>query len=371
MKKQVIMISTDIYPSKTGGLEIFNFHLFRSLKNDSSIDFQFFTTCKKSISKGRNFNKINYGLFGLQRFGLGGISGFLSIILSKRIKIKKIDKIYIGYTSSFSLRYIVMLLLFKFLLNKNYILHIHGGRMKSWKKKDLNFILFKNAYKIAGVSNLICSEYSKRTKTKVDFLPPSVPIQSRSIDINLFKRKLKIPLDSKIILNVGSIKKLKDPGTLLKAFDLLSEDIIKKYNPHLVFCGDGPLLNFMKKKSASLNNAKNISFLGNIKYENIDEYYQISDIYVIPSHFEGNPISLNHALNRNLICIGSDVNGINSVIKNNINGYLFQKNNFTELKNILEDILNNFSYHKKTLKKNKSSKYNYQDFIKEFKIYIS
>ena len=50
MKKQVIMISTDIYPSKTGGLEIFNFHLFRSLKNDSSIDFQFFTTCKKSIS---------------------------------------------------------------------------------------------------------------------------------------------------------------------------------------------------------------------------------------------------------------------------------------------------------------------------------
>ena len=126
----------------------------------------------------------------------------------------------------------------------------------------------------------------------------------------------------------------------------------------------------MKKKSASMNNAKNIIFLGNIKYENIDEYYQISEIYVIPSHFEGNPISLNHALNRNLICIGSDVNGINSVIKNNINGYLFQKNNFTELKNILEDILNNFSYHKK-LKKNKNSKSNYQDFIKEFKIYIS
>ena len=46
--------------------------------------------------------------------------------------------------------------------------------------------------------------------------------------------------------------------------------------------------------------------------------------YVIPSEFEGMPKTLLEAMACGLVCIGTNVNGINEVIKDGVNGFLAQ-----------------------------------------------
>src|SRR5699024_8476320 len=72
---------------------------------------------------------------------------------------------------------------------------------------------------------------------------------------NKLRKKLGIDKNDKVFLVVGSMISRKDPITIIKAFNKLSEE-----NYKLLFLGDGPL--FKKSKEFATNS--NILFLGNI-----------------------------------------------------------------------------------------------------------
>ena len=56
------------------------------------------------------------------------------------------------------------------------------------------------------------------------------------------------------------------------------------------------------------------------------EYYQLSDIYILPSHHEGLPTTLMEAMSCGLPSVVSDIGGCRDLIQHDIHGYLCKVN---------------------------------------------
>ena len=140
----------------------------------------------------------------------------------------------------------------------------------------------------------------------------------------------------KIILCVARLCFPKNQDLLIDAFVKL---IYLNKEWKLVFVGDGEnhkRLNF-KVKNLGLQN--NIIFCRATK--NINLWYQKADIFAFPSFFEGFPNALAEALSFGIPCIGlKNTLGVNSLIKNKINGFLVDStpDDFSKaLKILMED----------------------------------
>ena len=93
--------------------------------------------------------------------------------------------------------------------------------------------------------------------------------------------------------------------------------------------GKGPETNNLKELSIRLNINQNICWINN--YENIKDIFLLSDIFVLPSEYEGLGLVLLEAMSSKTPIIASKSSAIPEVIQNNYNGYLFQKNNSRNL----------------------------------------
>ena len=340
-KKKYLFYCPGIYPEKTGGMEIYYYYLFRNIQNKYKNEKWFLmTSSKKLASNNKNYIYSNNKLFFISRFGIGAFSTLIYYTFSKKFNWRKFTTLVVPYTSNFKFNILPFLLL-KFFFNVKYIIHIHGGRMEKWKYSFVQKLFFKNALNIFGVSNAIVKEYSERINKKVKILPPLIPFIKNKDDNFTIKQNIKIEDFDKIILFVGSIKPLKCPNILVEAIEKIGLKFLKKHRVCCLFLGDGPMKNELNNYIIKNNLDKNIKFLGNIDNQIISKYYSLSDIFVIPSLFEGNPISLFEAQFNGLVCVGSNVKGINDVIRNNKNGLLFEKNNSEELSKILKRIILN------------------------------
>jgi len=121
------------------------------------------------------------------------------------------------------------------------------------------------------------------------------------------RTKLGIKHDVVIVGWLGRITRIKRP-------DLVVE--LAKKNPELIFLmgGDGDLLNDIKGHSPG-----NLLTVG---WSNPELIWGASDIAILTSDNEAQPISLVEAASAGLPLIAFDVGSINGVIVNNENGYL-------------------------------------------------
>ena len=62
------------------------------------------------------------------------------------------------------------------------------------------------------------------------------------------------------------------------------------------------------------------------------------DIYVLPSYFEGLPVSILEAMAMGKPIIATNVGGIPSIVQNGYNGWLFSPGKFNELNKIFDEI---------------------------------
>lgn len=106
----------------------------------------------------------------------------------------------------------------------------------------------------------------------------------------------------------------------------------------ILLVGSGALFNEMNELVKKKQLDKNIEFAGYT--ENVYQYLQISKIFVLPSIYEGNPISILEAMNCGLPIIASNVGGIPDVVKDGRNGLLIDPNNETDLYLKMKKLLN-------------------------------
>lgn len=140
------------------------------------------------------------------------------------------------------------------------------------------------------------------------------------VNSNLFKpnnnkkylrEKLKLPDEDIIILSFGRLTEHKQPLELIEIFAIINNYM---NNITLVVCGDGDLLKNVKNrvKEKSLDNVK---ILGHINHKEAPSIYACSDYYIIPSKYEGQPLTLLEAMASGLKCIVSDIPTLKSIVE--------------------------------------------------------
>lgn len=131
-------------------------------------------------------------------------------------------------------------------------------------------------------------------------------------------RKLhKLPIGVHLVGSVGRLVPVKNHLGLVTAF---SE--IKKRVPdaHLAIVGEGELKDIIVTHAGDLGIADAVSILP--ATPDIAQFYRALDLFVLPSHSEGLPLTLLEALAAGLPAVASEVGGIPEIIKDGVNGRL-------------------------------------------------
>jgi len=231
-----------------------------------------------------------------------------------------------------------------------------------WKRivaKFIEKIAYKDADKI-----ILTSEKDKRfVVKKFEIKPEKVEVIPNYIDIDLFK-PLNLLKEKNNLIFVGRLEEEKNLFNLIEAIAMLP---VK-----LVIVGRGSLKEKLKS-FAKEKNAK-VEFKESIPNEKLPEELNKSEIFILPSFYEGCPKVLLEAMACGLPCIGTNVEGIKDIIKHRENGYLCEPDAKSIKKAILE-ILNDKNLKEKisqNARKTILEKFSLEKILeKEIKIYQS
>ncbi len=326
---KILMISPGIYPNTTGGMEIYNYHFINEmskLKQDVSL----------LTRNGKGINLIKqYRLYT-------GNPSLHTLQIIWHLIFHKYDIVHIPYTSNSTLAYPIFY--YKKINSKfNYVIYIHGGGMREWDKPKIHKEFFENAKQIIAISDPMVEEYSKRVCKKIKKILPIIPFGEPDASKEILRKKFSLKKEEKILIYVGSLKTIKGSDFLVDSFITLGREFFDKYKIKMIFIGDGVLKEELEHKIKNNHLSDNVIFLGKKSREEIPNFLAASDVFVNASHFEGAPLSIIEALTRGLIILSTNVSGINNLIHNRINGFLFEKNNYDSFKSSLVELLTNYT----------------------------
>lgn len=192
-----------------------------------------------------------------------------------------------------------------------------------------------------------------------------------SIDSVDIKKELGLSENDFIVGNIASLCKRKGQSNLIKAFHLIIDKI--PYAKLIFVGGDDPAY---KKELLSLVCSLGLSdkvlFLG--KRENIVDYFNIIDIFVLSSLSEGIPLVMLEAMFMQIPVIATEVGGVSEVIANNENGILLKSNDVEGLANAILELFNNRQEQKRLACEGKRTvleKFSAQRYVKQLEgLYI-
>lgn len=194
--------------------------------------------------------------------------------------------------------------------------------------------------------------------TRSKFCIKNIILSSKKIKV-LFNPYLKkiynfklIKTPKKIIFSAGRFTKQKNFSCLIEAYKIISQ--IKKYKDYkLIICGSGTEELILKKKIIDYN-LRNKIFIYSWN-NNLKNFYLKSQLYVLPSLYEGMPNTLIDAINYEIPIISSDVSGVADLIVNPKSYQIINKINKYNLASSIIKALEDYSSLKrnsKILKKN-------------------
>jgi len=171
----------------------------------------------------------------------------------------------------------------------------------------------------------------------------SMTIIQNGLDVRRFRKRLMGAEDQQlkekyshyepVFLSVGRYAEQKAHRDLIVAMDEASERLS---DAHLLLVGHGDL-------ERSLRNMVNERDLGDTvtvtgKVPMIHPYYSIADVFVLPSLYEGLPITVLEAMAAKLPVVGTNVPGIRELVVDSITGRLIPPNKPAKLAAALGDM---------------------------------
>ena len=98
---------------------------------------------------------------------------------------------------------------------------------------------------------------------------------------------------------------------------------------HLTFIGDGPLEDEVRRMAADRGLSGRVDFLG--VRNDVDSILARSHIFVLPSNWEGFPLTILEAMRAGLPVIASDVGGVREAVVDGVTGYLVPRDDVQAL----------------------------------------
>ena len=284
------------------------------------------------------FNKSNslYHFTSIAHLNL--VSIFCSFFTKKNINIivRESNVSFKCFNLRDKIKKLILTYLSKFLYKKTYKIIAISDAVQAYIIKDLNI----SSSKVIKINN------------PINYL--DIKSKSNKIIYHRFFGK-----NAKVILTVSSLTKQKNIPLLLFAF----KNILKKINANLLIIGKGSEYRNLTNLVNDLKLTDNVDFIGNI--DNPYPYMKKSDLFILPSFYEGLPNVLIEALACHSNIIATDCPGGSSEIIKNY-GILAKCNDLSDL---TSKIISFFDTYKNTT--NVNSRYKDFSIEKQFSKYES
>ena len=142
-----------------------------------------------------------------------------------------------------------------------------------------------------------------------------------------------------IILYAGKMMPRKRPDDLLRAYMQLSPDSQAEPHPYLLFVGDGEMRRDLET-TAEFTGWKSIIFQGFKNQTEVAAFYDLCDVFVMPSATEPWGLAVNEAMNAGRAMVVSDHVGCGpDLVRNGDNGFVFKAGNVADLSRVLREAL--------------------------------
>lgn len=130
------------------------------------------------------------------------------------------------------------------------------------------------------------------------------------------KNKYSIPEDSKVLVTAGILNRGKNLEALIESLPR-----VEVKNIYVLIVGDGSTRadfhykDFLQKLAKELGVERKVIFTGWLEKEELWKIYLASDLFILPSLSEGMPNAMLEALGSGLPCMGSNIPGIEDILK--------------------------------------------------------
>ena len=258
---------------------------------------------------------------------------------------------------------------------KNIIIDIHHPPINFFSK-----IAIKRFIKSSNVKNIICNSagtykhINANNIKKAKILPNGVDLKKfdKAYDLEILRKKLKINKNIKIVSYIGNLYQGRGIEMIIK---------LSKHFENLFFLlVGGEKSDIENYRNLLSEENKNILFTGHILQSDIVKYYKLSDFLIIP--YENNftikgsinaatfssPIKLFEHLASEKPIIASNIDSINSILKDGQDAILVSEGDFEEYVKKITNLVNDEKLQKKLSEnaKKKSLKFSWINRAKGF-----
>jgi glycosyltransferase involved in cell wall biosynthesis len=253
------------------------------------------------------------------------VNRFLSpIFYSIYAKAKKEDRIVIGngYTFGDDITWVHF-------LRRGALKYLHdilsSNEIRKLRRESyVEELMLETSKKLWAVSNLVkrvlIEEYSI-CEDKIFVLHNGVNIEKyHPLDEERrlkLREILKLPHNAKVLLFVGANPCTKGFHRILHALKLIES--IERRNYVLLAVGFNP-----DAEIRALTSDLNVKFLGKKQEEELITYYQIADIFILPSYYDSFPLASLEAMACGAIPIVTPTVGTADIIVNGVNGFIIR-----------------------------------------------
>ena len=217
------------------------------------------------------------------------------------------------------------------LFHKKILIHEHGGDFQSFyynKNNESGRRLIRKTLNKAQVFVVLSQEWAEFFKPIVN--KEKIVILENAV---LIPPTTKTSYDDHNLLFLGRLCKEKGISELLDAVSIVAQ----KYPDIRLYLGGVWEDNNLKKKAAALK--EHVKYLGWIDDKQKEQYMEKCSIFVLPTYFEGQPISLLEAMAKGMTVISAEVGGIPQIVTNNQEGILIPPKDTKALSDSICDLL--------------------------------
>ncbi len=295
-----------------GGVGSMLMNIYRNIDKDH---YQFDFCVVRDNEKDGPFDKEILGdggeIFGLPQIKKVGIIKYMKEV--KRILVENGPYDIVHVHSIFQGVFII--LVSKFLGIKKRIYHVHSTQDQSLSRIPFSGIyqrLVRSAIKKFSTNYISCGTDAAEYVFGSNYTDKDVLILKNALNLEEFyafndayvqeiRDELEIPLNAFVIGNAARFVKIKNQKFLI---NLVYEMSKKNQNVILLLAGDGETRKECEELAKNLGIEKYVKFLGNVS--DMPKFYNALDVFILPSLFEGLPVSIIEAQACGVPCVQSD-----------------------------------------------------------------
>lgn len=209
-----------------------------------------------------------------------------------------------------------------------------------------NWVLKYSNSKIVAISQnvkqYLLNRLDKNLHSRIKVIYNGIDIKKEEYilndeEIKYFRNNLGFKVNDFVISVIGRLEEQKGHLPFLKSIIKL----IPKFNLRIIFVGEGSKRKEIEKYVKEYNLEENVILTG--FQSQPEKFFEISDLVIVPSLWEGFGIVVCEAMIKNKIILASNVGGIPEIIDDGITGFLYNLNDEKQMREKLEFIIKNFS----------------------------